>query len=93
MYELEKILRNPILRTGLKAVAPEVALGVNLIMAIRGTVLERDPSIADLLQVIDRNLAETLEILATTESAHVRKEHEIRAHTLLDILNEWSKID
>ncbi len=93
MDEVKKILSNPILRTGLKMAAPEVALGIDLAMLLFGSLGARKPSIAALLRVIDQRLAVILKELAETESRLRRSELEIRAHELLGLLNEWDKIN
>ncbi|MCV0439710.1 MAG: hypothetical protein K5880_13875 [Hydrogenophaga sp.] len=95
MDEVQKVLQNPLVRTGLKTVAPQVALGVDLAVTVVGGLFgsrKRKPSAAKLMAVIDKQLAKVLEDLATTESKHYRNECEIRAHTLLGVLMEWDRI-
>jgi hypothetical protein len=98
MQEVQKLLSNPLIRYGLRAAAPEVAVGIELIMGTVGAIMgskKRVPYAKHLLAlttVIDKRLAEVLEVLATTKSKHRRREYEVRAHELLGILNEWEKI-
>ena len=98
MQEVQKILNNPLLRLGLKTVAPELALGIDLAVMTYDAILggsQRIPYAKHLLgltNTIDKRLAELLEGIATTQSKHKRRDYEIRAHELLGILNEWTKI-
>lgn len=91
MDEVQKLLNNPVLRQGLKIVAPEIGLGVDLVVGLFGAA-KKEHSAKQLMSVIDKELAKVLEDLATTESRHYRRECEIRAHTLLGVLMEWDKI-
>lgn len=96
MDEVQKVLNNPLVRNGLKVVAPEIGLGVDLAMTVVGGLFgsrRRKPSAQQLLAVIDKQLAGILKDLATTESKHYRRECEIRAHALLGVLMEWDKIN
>jgi hypothetical protein len=98
MEQVQRLLNNPLFKTGLRIAAPEVAVGVELLMSTVGAIMgskDRVPYAKHLLAlttVIDRRLAEVLEKLATTESKYRRREYEVRAHELLGILNEWEKI-
>ncbi len=88
MEAVTQVLNNPIIRTGLKVVAPEIAVAVEVAMLFLKKRKKR-ASIEKLLEAIDKRLAKTLETLATTESKGLRRECEIRAHELLGVLNEW----
>ena len=90
MEEVKAILNNPIIKNGLRIAAPEIALGVEIISGLFSS--KRTTSAEQLLAVIDKELARVLETLATTESKNHRRECEIRAHTILGLLNEWEKI-
>ena len=93
MQEVQKLLSNPVFQLGLKAVAPEIAIGLDLIIAATSAFMGMgDDGVDMLLSVIDERLAEVLKELATTKSKHRRREYEVRAHELLGILNEWEKI-
>jgi hypothetical protein len=86
MEEVQQIIANPIIRQGLKVVAPELALGVDLVLTIFGSKRKRQPS---LLPLVDKRLAFLLKEIATTKSALYRQECEIRAHELLGLLNTF----
>ncbi len=89
MDEVNKILSNPIVSGGLKIVAPQIALGIELIRSLFSS--SSKPSLKQLLSAIDSQLASLLKELATTKSKFRRQELEIRIHTILSILNEWDK--
>ena len=98
MKEVQNILSNPLLKQGLKLVAPEIAIGIDLVVTAYNALLggeKRIPYAKHLLAlttVIDKRLAVLLEDLATTKSKARRRRCEIRIHELLGILNEWEKI-
>lgn len=95
MEAVQKILQNPLVLNGLKMVAPEVALGVDLAMTVVSGIFgsrKRKPSAVKLLAAIDKRLAQVIKDLATTKSKYYRRECEIRAHELLGVLNEWDKL-
>jgi hypothetical protein len=89
LNEVKKILSNPIVKTGLRVVAPELVIGVDLALSVADGLFKSKPSTETLVSVVDKRLAEMLSEIATTESKHYRRECEIRAHELLFILNEW----
>lgn len=91
MDEVQKILKNPLVSQGLKTVAPQVALGVDIVTAMFASQ-RRKPRVEDILSIIDKRLAEVLKALATTESKHYRQECEIRAHELLGVLNKLEHV-
>ena len=93
MQEIQNLLRNPIIRHGLRLSAPEVAIGVEALILIISGVQKRKKraKLENLLAMIDQRLAKVIEELATTESEHMKTECEIRAHELLGLLNEWEK--
>ena len=91
MQEIQKLLSNPLIRHGLKVVAPELAIGIDLVSSFFSATAW-EPSVEDMLAVIDKRLAVILEGIATTTSKRKRRRLEIRAHELLGILNEWEKI-
>ena len=95
MEAVTNLLSNPVIKQGLRMAAPEIALGVDLGVTIVGSLFrgrKKEKAAKRLLVVIDSELAKVLETLATTKSKHMRKECEIRVHTLLGVLNEWDKI-
>lgn len=95
MDAVKNVMSNPVVKQGLKIVAPELVLGVNLAVDLVGPLFrkkKKTPSATKLLAVIDKELAKVLETLGTTQSRGRQRECEIRAHTLLGVLNEWEKI-
>ena len=91
MNEVLTILSNPLILQGLKIASPSVCLGVDVALAIINN--KTKPSVAALLSVIDKQLALILKELSSVKSAYRKQELEIRAHTLLNILHEWDKIN
>ena len=93
MEEVTKILRNPLVRSALGIAAPEVAIGVELIVGVADSLFgSNEPRAQELLAIIDRRLADVLRQLAEVRTKTHRHELEVRAHTMLGILNEWGKI-
>lgn len=94
MDKVTELLKNPILRRGLMAASPEIAACVELISLIGDSLFKkRHADVKDLLNLLDTQLAEYIEKLATTESSLLKKEMEIRIHTILHVMMEWNKID
>lgn len=94
MDEVAKILSSPAVRAGLKVVAPEIGLGVDLaITIVKGLFGSgRKPKAESLVAVLDKQLAGLLKELATTKSKLRQQELEIRIHALLGIILEWDKL-
>ena len=93
MEEVRKILQNPIVRNGLRIVAPEIGVGIDLVLLVADVLFaSNEPGVQQLLAVIDRQLAGILEQLVEVRTEAQKQELEIRAHTLLGILNDWGKI-
>jgi len=88
--EVTKLLSNPTIKAGLKVIAPEIGLALDIAAALFGA--SRKPKAEQLYAVVDCELAKILKELATTKSRARRKELEIRAHTILGIILEWDKI-
>jgi len=95
LNNVQSVLNNPIVRQGLMIAAPEIALGIDLVVTITKGLFgsrKHSPSALELITIIDKRLAELLQQLATTKSRIMRSELEIRVHELLGILNSISKI-
>lgn len=94
MDEVAKILSSPAVRAGLKVVAPEIGLGLDLAMTIVHGLFRarRKPKIEDLLAAMDKQLASLIAELAVTKSRFRQQELEIRIHTLLGVILEWDKL-
>ena len=94
MDEVAKILGNPAVRAGLKVVAPEIGLGLDLAVTIVNGLFgsRRKPKVEKLVAVMDKQLAGYLKELTTTKSKLRQQELEIRIHTLLGIILEWDKL-
>jgi len=95
LKNVEAVLGNPVVSMGLKMVAPQLAVGVDLLMsAVDGLFSSRRASkkLKNLSQAVDGRLAHLLEEIATTKSKHYRRECEIRAHEILHMLHEWEQI-
>lgn len=90
--KVTEVLNNPAVKMGLKMVAPEVAIFADMIVPAVGLMFgrRRKPKADKLVAVIDEQLADILQDLATTESRARQRELEIRAHTLLGILVKWN---
>jgi hypothetical protein len=95
MDKVTEILNNPVIRRGLMIASPEIAaFCVELITLIGSSLFKkRDADVKDLLNLLDAQLAEYIEKLATTESSLLKEEMEIRIHTILHVMMEWNKID
>jgi hypothetical protein len=88
------LLNNPVIKQGLKLTAPQISTGIEL-LTLGGALFStgrRGPSASDLMSDVDTELARQIEILAdSTISAPRRRNTEVRVHTLLGLLNTWSK--
>lgn len=89
LSNVQQVLSNPVLRQGLKIVAPEVSIALEIIDSL---FIESPPLASDVLKIIDLRLADLLKQLATKQSDLLRNELEIRIHELLGVLNAWNKI-
>jgi len=92
--EVEGILGNPIVRTGLKLAGPQASLivdGVRALMLTFGGSHHKEYTAQDVLKLIDQRAAKLIERLATTKSQSMRKETEIRLHELLEIGQMWDR--
>lgn len=86
MDEVIELLNNPLIKSGLMTVAPELGAAVTFLSDI---VLPNDNS--EIVKIIDNRLAVVLKYLATAKSNHLIEEYEIRAHELLHLLFTWEK--
>lgn len=93
MDKVTALLKNPVVRTGLKIASPELAIGVEVALALVQSMQPRKPDITELLKIIDKKLASILEQLSEEQPLHYKRELEIRAHQLLEIIVEWNKIN
>jgi hypothetical protein len=92
MDKVTELLSNPAIRAGLSAVSPSLSLGVEAVLAIVSS-LRRKPGVDELLAIIDDKLAKALRELATKNPPFFyKRELEIRAHQLLEIVMEWEKV-
>lgn len=91
MDEVKKLLQDPLILQGLRIVAPEIAIGIDLVSSVFG-ISRRRRSAEQVLAIVDKRLAEALRELATTKSKFRRNECEIRAHELLGVLNDWQRV-
>lgn len=89
LSNVQDVLSNPVIRQGLKIVAPEIAIALEIVQGLFG---KKKPQASDVLKIIDARLADLIRQLATTKSRLLRNELEIRIHELLGILNSWNKI-
>lgn len=94
MNKLKKVLDNPLVKAGIKTLAPEAAMIVGLADTLtQGLfVAKKKPHVARLLEIIEDEIAIAVEKLATTKSQHERDEYQVRAHALLGVLMKWEKI-
>ena len=89
MENVITLLSNPAVLATLKVLSPEVAIGVDLVLAIsKGLIQEQNP----LLSIIDKKLTLILKELTDNPSLYRKHELEIRALQLLEIAAEWNKI-
>lgn len=94
MDKVAEILTNPTIRRGLAIASPQIAAGVELITIVGSSLFKkRRSSLKKLLRLLDEQLAEYIETLATTDSKLLKAEMEIRIHTILHVMMEWDKID
>ena len=92
MQQVQNLLNNPVFKLTLKAIAPEIAIGLDLIVKTIGDIMGSYDPLDALLSVIDERLAEVLQELSSTRSEFHRRNLEVRAHELLGILNEWEQV-
>ena len=92
MDQVQKVLQNPAVKAGLRVASPQVAIFVEMIVPAVSFIFNkrRKPKIDTLLNVIDEQLAETIDELSSTDSRVLRRQLEIKAHTLLEILVKWN---
>jgi hypothetical protein len=92
--EVAKILSSPAIKAGLKVVAPEIGLGLDLAVTIVSGIFKarHKPKIEELLAVMDRQLAKLIGELAVTKSRPRQQELEVRIHALLGVILEWDKL-
>jgi len=92
--KVSALLNNPLFKQGLKIAAPELVIGVEL-LTTAGALFSsgrRGPKASDLVADADEALAKQLEILADPKSSAVlQRNTEIRVHTLLGLLTQWSR--
>lgn len=92
MDRVTELLSNPTIRAGLSAVSPSIGLGVEAALVVISS-LRRKPGVAELLDIIDAKLAKILKEIATGNPPHFyKRELEIRALQLLEIVMEWEKV-
>jgi len=92
MDKVTELLANPAIRAGLTAVSPSLGLGIEAALAVVAS-LRRKPGVAELLDIIDDRLAKVLKELATGNPPFFyKRELEIRAQQLLEIVIEWEKV-
>ncbi len=92
MDKVTELLTNPVMRAGLAAVSPNLGLSVEATLAVVSS-LRRKPGVTELLDIIDDRLVKVLKALATTNPPFFyKRELEIRAHQLLEIIMEWEKV-
>jgi hypothetical protein len=89
MEKVTKILTNPAIKAGLKIAAPELVLGLDLVVSTFSFKKKR--RVKKIVRILDKHLAAAIETIATTDSSSLRKEYEIRAHEILSIFNEWNQ--
>lgn len=92
MDRVTELLANPVIRAGLTTVSPNLGLGIEATLAVVSS-LKHKRGVAELLDIIDDKLAKILKELATNQPPpFYKRELEIRAHQLLEIVVEWEKI-
>lgn len=92
MDRVTELLSNPVIRAGLTTISPSLGLGVEAALVVVSS-LRRKPGVAELLDIIDDKLAKILRELATGNPPFFyKRELEIRAHQLLEIVMEWEKV-
>ena len=92
MDRVTELLSNPAIRAGLTAISPSLSVGVEAALVIASSFRHK-PGVADLLNIIDEKLAKVLRQLTTEDPPFFyKRELEIRAHQLLEIMVEWEKV-
>ena len=92
MDKVTALLSNPAIRAGLTTISPSLGLGVEAALVVVSS-LRRKPGVAELLNIMDDKLAHVLKTLATENPPFFyKRELEIRAHQLLEIVMEWEKV-
>lgn len=92
MDRVTELLSNPAIRAGLTAVSPSLGLSIEAALAVVSS-LRRKPGVSELLSIIDERLAHVLKELATANPPFFyKRELEIRAQQLLEIVIEWEKV-
>jgi L-cysteine desulfidase len=94
LARVDAVLSNPVIRTGLKVAAPEVALAVDALRALTGGLFsKRQHAASEVIGVMDQRLAVYIQELAKKETSKSRKkELEVRIHELLGVLDAWDKV-
>lgn len=87
MDKIKNIINNPVVMTAINSSSPQLYVALNVLYSI---FAKDPPNVNTLVKVIDDKLNHILKELAEKQPLFYKRELEIRAHQLLEVLVLWN---